>query len=231
MNVDASRLKIQFCAQKSDGLTSRVNQLEALANADGQMSIIWSHGETKPTVSGQLEQGAGIPTVSAQVLAFGRWLEPNSAVRIEHAIDALRQNAAPFADIVTTLKGTPIEIAGRTSGGAAVIRLSNLSHERTAHAKLVNAHERIVNTVETLQMLMDKIEMPIWIRSGDGSLAWVNTNFAKAVECKDSDDVIERSAELFGGQALRQITEKRQAQGVFSGGALDNCCWWRSSRL
>ncbi len=197
--------------------TSRLNQLEALSAADGQQAIVWSKGDAKAAIVGALEKGSGAPTTRAQLLAFGRWLEPGSATRLEHSIEELRTNAHPFSDVVETLNGTPLEVTGRTSGGSAILRFANLSRERTAHAHLVSAHERVSRTTETLQSLMDKVDMPIWVRSADGRLSWVNQKFANAVECEDSDAVVEKHAELFGTQMLRSISLECSEKGSFAG--------------
>ena len=197
--------------------TSRLNQLEALSAADGQQAIVWSKGDAKAAIVGALEKGSGAPTTRAHILAFGRWLEPSSATRLEHSIEELRTNAHPFNDVIETLNGTPLEVTGRTSGGSAIVRFANLSRERTAHAHLVSAHERVSRTTETLQSLMDRVDMPIWVRTADGRLSWVNQKFADAVECEDSDAVVEKHAELFGSQMLRSISVECNERGSFAG--------------
>lgn len=198
-------------------MTSRLNQLEALSAAEGQQAIVWPKGDAKAAIIGALETGSGAPNTRSHILAFGRWLEPGSATRLEHSVEELRMNAKPFNDVIETLNGTPLEVSGRTSGGSAIVRFANLSRERTAHAHLVSAHERISRTVETLQELMDKVDMPIWLRGTDGSLAWVNAKFAEAVECEDSASVIEKKTELFGTQNLKAIAQECQNFGAFFG--------------
>lgn len=198
-------------------MTSRLNQLEALSAADGQQAIVWSKGDTKAAIVGALEQGTGAPTTRAHILAFGRWLEPSSATRLEHSVEELRANAQPFNDVLETHNGTPLEVTGRTSGGSAIVRFANLSKERTAHAHLISAHERVSQTIETLQELMDKVDMPMWVRASDGSLSWVNAKFAEAVECEDSATVVEKKVELFGTQTLRAIAHECGEEGSFTG--------------
>lgn len=198
-------------------LTSRLGQLEALSAAEGQQAVIWSGTDAKPAIVGELETGSGAPKDQNQFLAFGRWLQPRSAAKLEHAIDELREKATPFNEIVETMNGTPIEVTGRTSGASAIVRFANLSNERKTHALLTSAHSRVVETMETLQCLMDKVDAPIWIRSGTGELSWVNSAFAKAVECNDSATTIYKKAELFGTQSRRTLAETCSIEGSFSG--------------
>ena len=194
---------------------SRLSQLEALSAAEGQQAIIWQDGHSKPSIIGTLDPKTGAPNTKAHILAFGRWLQPGSATRIEHAIDELRRNAQTFTDVLETINGTPLEVSGRTSGGSAIVRFANLSEERAAHAKLVADHERVSGTMETLQALMDKVDMPIWVRASNGSLSWVNNRFANAVDCDDSAAAAEQKAELFGAQTLRAISQQCKETGSF----------------
>ncbi|WP_053998234.1 sensor histidine kinase [Ahrensia marina] len=202
---------------KVGNLTARLNQLEALAAAEGQQAIIWSNDESKPTIVGSLNADSGAPTSRAHVLAFGRWLESRSATILEHSIEDLRQNAKSFCEIIQTNNGTPIEASGRTSGSSAIVRFSDLSRERKANAQLSISHERVINTLETFQKLMDELNMPIWLRDQQGKLAWVNESYARSVDCSDSAAVVSSKAELFGTQALKAIADARLSEQKFEG--------------
>lgn len=202
---------------KVGNLTSRLNQLEALAAAEGQQAVIWSSNDSKPTIVGSLDASSGAPASHAHVLAFGRWLESRSATILEHSIEDLRQNAKPFCEIIQTNNGTPIEVSGRTSGSSAIVRFCDLSKERKASAQLSISHERVVNTLETLQKLMDELNMPIWLRDKQGNLSWVNESYAKSVDCADSTAVVGSKAELFGTQALKSIVDARESANKFAG--------------
>lgn len=194
---------------------SRLSQLEALSAAEGQQAIIWQNGASKPFIVGSLDLKTDGPTSKTDILAFGCWLQPGSAARLEHAVDELREKALVFTDVIETVNGTPLEVSGRTSGGSAIVRFANLSDERAMHAKLVADHERVSGTMETLQALMDKVDMPIWVRASNGNLSWVNRKFAEAVECEDSAATTEQKSELFGAQALRAISQQCSQSGFF----------------
>ncbi|WP_424993205.1 ATP-binding protein [Oceaniradius stylonematis] len=202
---------------KVSALTGRLSQLETLAASEGQRAIVWSDEPNKPAaVIGTLGARSGAPESRSEFLAFGRWLEPRSAARIEQAIARLRDHALPFDDLVQTPTGNPVEVTGRTSGGSAIVRFVSLSGERADHARLIADHARVVETLETLQGLMDQSDMPVWLRSADGALAWVNRAYADAVECADADAVVAERAELFGTQAGKTIAQQRQADGHFA---------------
>ncbi len=198
-------------------LNSRINQLEALATAEGQRAVVWTDRNTKPTVTGKLDAITGAPDNRSEFLAFGRWLEPRSATRLDHAIGALRDDAIPFGDVIQTSLGTPIEVTGRTVGGSAVVRFANLSGERAEHARVRAEYQRVVETLETLQTLLDSSRIPVWLRRKDGSLTWVNRAYGEAVEMAQTGDAVRRQAELFGTQTGRSIAAKRETEGAFAG--------------
>lgn len=203
---------------KLSALGARINQLETLAASEGQRAVVWSDDRSTPAaVIGSLGARTGAPDARSEFLAFGRWLEPRSAARLEQAIGRLRDGAEPFEDMVMTSVGVPIEVSGRTSGGSAIVRFVSLAGQRADHARLAADHAQIVQTLETLQALMDRSDMPVWLRSADGDLAWVNRAYAEAVECADADAVVAARSELFGNQAGRQIAEQRVEAGAFTG--------------
>jgi signal transduction histidine kinase len=205
---DALRGKVQ-------ALNSQVATLEALARTDGQRAVIWEDKDQKPAIVGSLDATTGAPGDRAAFLAFGRWLEPRSAARIENLVAELRDEAKPFSDTIETRAGVPLEVTGRTNGSSAVVRFANLVGERATGAKLALEHNRVVQTLETLQALMDALDTPVWLRNAEGGLTWVNRSFADAVRLGSSAEVVAEKAELFGGQALAKIGAGREADGSY----------------
>ncbi|WP_306118440.1 MULTISPECIES: PAS domain-containing sensor histidine kinase [unclassified Roseitalea] len=201
---------------KISAMGSRMNQLEALSGADGQRAVVWTDKDVRPAIIGRLDSHVGAPEGRSDFLAFGRWLEPRSAARLDEAISRLRDNAVAFHDVVQTSLGAPVEVIGRTAGGSAVVRFTSLVGERADHARLVAEHTRLVETLDTLKALLNQADMPVWLRNGRGELAWVNRAYAEAVECDGLDAVIARQAELFGSAAKSQIIQQRASDGHFA---------------
>lgn len=196
-------------------MNAHMSQLEALATTDGQRAVIWEDRDKKPAVIGSLEAATGAPSDRGGFLAFGRWLEPGSAARIERLITDLRDEARPFVDTVETRGGAPLEVIGRTNGSSAVVRFSNLSGERAVNAQLALDHNRVVQTLETLQELLDALNAPVWLRDSQGKLTWVNRAFAKATRHETSAEAVAGASELFGSQALQKISAGREDGGAF----------------
>ncbi|MEM1376849.1 MAG: ATP-binding protein [Pseudomonadota bacterium] len=183
----------------------RLTQMEALSSVDGQRAIVWAAGAKSPIIIGSLDPQTGAPEATSEFVAFGRWLTSESAQAIDHEVAALRTNAKTFFITVETKSGAHLDVTGRTAAGSAIIRFSNLSPAREQLARLHDEQRRIVDTLNTMQALLDKVDIPFWLRGHDGKLTWANQAYAKAVDCSGNPEVIEKQAELFGAQARTAI--------------------------
>ena len=176
--------------------------------------VIWD-GQSPVQFLGSLPPHSGAPLSNADFLAFGRWLEPTSASRIDHAIGSLRSSATAFDIEVETQRGHLLEVQGRTSGGRAFVRFAALTNTRADIAGLKADRDRLVAATETLHALLDMIDMPVWLRDNEGRLNWVNQSYAHAVDAKDSSDVVKRNLELLGTQARERIKAERLSNRPF----------------
>ncbi len=176
--------------------------------------VIWD-GQSPAQFLGSLPLHTGAPPANADLLAFGRWLEPVSAARIDHAIDSLRAHANSFDIEVETQRGHLLEAQGRTSGGRAFVRVAPLSNTRAELAGLKIERDRLVGAIETLQGLLDTIDMPVWLRDIDGRLNWANQAYGNAVEAVSGADAVERGLELLGTQARARIKSERLTDRPF----------------
>ncbi|MCI5077568.1 PAS domain-containing sensor histidine kinase [Oricola sp.] len=200
---------------KVSALNVQVARLETLATTEGQRAVIWEDRDRKPVIIGTLTPETGAPPERSAFLAFGRWLEPASATQLDHLVAELREEAKPFSVTVETRRGVPLDVIGRTNGSSAVLRFENLSGERAEHARLALEHGRVVDTLETLQALLDSLDAPFWLRSSDGALAWVNRAFAQATGHAQPVETIAANAEFLGNQALKAILTNRDDAGCY----------------
>src|ERR1051325_9341364 len=107
-------------------LRSEIDRLKALLLAEPQVLVEWPAAGDQPEIVGDttLLVMGGVPE---RVLAFGAWLEPADAQRVEQAVDTLRAEGRGFAMALTTLSGRPVEVEGRAVAGRAVLRLRDVS--------------------------------------------------------------------------------------------------------
>ncbi|MGB7432655.1 MAG: ATP-binding protein [Ahrensia sp.] len=200
---------------KLNTATTRLNQLEALATAEGQAALIWTGPDPRGELLGRLEKGCGAPDQRASFAAFGRWLEPLSAARLEQAISDLRSDGKPFTDVFETATGMPIDVQGRTSADSAIVRFANIAGERADYQRLRSNYAQVHDTLETFQNLLDQIDSPVWLRESSSRLAWANKAYLDAVEKDALSPSYDRSAELFGGQSLAAMEQRVQSDGSY----------------
>ncbi|WP_439618653.1 ATP-binding protein [Shinella sp.] len=182
-----------------------VSRLQALIGDKNRRIVVWDGLSDKPEFLGQLPAETGAPQADRDFLAFGRWLKSNSAVEIERAVERLRSQAQSFDLIIETSREEVIEAQGRVSGGQAFVRFVALNNLRAEAAELKLERDRLVQALTTLHGLLDQIDLPVWQRAADGSLAWVNEAYAEAVEAKDAASAVREGRELLPTIAREKI--------------------------
>ncbi len=191
-----------------------ISRYESLIVENDRLYAIWD-GQSPAQFIGSLPDDSGAPRPGADFLAFGRWLDAPSASRIEHAIDSLRSDANGFDIEIETQRGQLVEAQGRTSGGRAFVRFAPLTNMRAELARLNVERDRLVAAMETLQSLLDAVDMPVWLRDDEGHMTWVNQAYVHAVEAVDGADAINRDLELLGTQSRRKIAAERTLDRPF----------------
>jgi signal transduction histidine kinase len=157
------------------------DRAEMLLGAERQILVRWPGGAEEPVIEGD-------PTLvdqsltSRRVLAFGSWLEPNDAARIDAGLGRLRDRGEAFRLTLRTSKGNYVDAEGRTAGGIALLRLRDVSEDRQAHLAAAAAAETTQRELAVLQAFLDSIDDPIWLRTAEGDLAWTNRAYARAVD-------------------------------------------------
>jgi signal transduction histidine kinase len=192
-------------------------QSSALIDVDDQRLVLWPNADTQPIILGNLPSATGIPVERGQFLAFGRWLEPDSAAAVDGAIDRLRRRAEGFDLNLRTYSGALLEAQGRTSGAAAFVRFVDLTGDRAMLAQLEGEHRHLASTLDTVQSLMQSLHVPTWMRSADGRLSWVNDCYLEAVGAESVDAVVAKNVELLSAEDRKQASLALEKDGTFRG--------------
>lgn len=201
---------------KTMELQAEIVRLKTLLLSEPQVLVAWAVASDEVEILGEtgLIVGDHLPE---RVLAFGAWLEPAAAQRMEQAVETLRAEGRGFVMTLTTTAGRPVEAEGRAVGGRAVLRLRDVSGIERELIDLAARHDRLQSDAETLKALLDTLPAPVWARDGAGRLVFVNAAYANAVEAKDSIDAVERELEMLDRGARHDITRARSVNEAYSG--------------
>ena len=130
---------------------------EAIFKAEPQVLFFWEHDEGLQVVTHTLNSVPGLPYDQAELVRFGTWLEPSTAVDLNQALDNLFAEGRAFNVFLKTTAGGHVEADGRATGTRAVLRFRdvagtkrdivrildqnrNLAHEMRNYRSLLNAH-------------------------------------------------------------------------------------------
>jgi signal transduction histidine kinase len=189
-------------------LEIRLNEAESAIASEAHVLVIWrGRGDTPERIAGSMHGAAHLPEAPETLLDFGQWLERDSALALIESLYALRNTGEPFNIGIRTLRDELLEADGRTAGGLATLRFRPLAGERRNVAALANDAHKLGKQVERLSAVLDAAPLPVWLRSADGKLAWVNQAYVASVEAHDSDVVIKGGIEI----ANRATLDKSRA--------------------
>ena len=117
-------------------LTASLERSDALLASRDARTIIWDGVAEKPDLVGSMPKSSGVPQERSHFLAFGRWLAPQSAARLDRAVFALRERGTGFEMQCETITGQLLEVQGRRAGTTAFVRFLGLSDLQAQIARL-----------------------------------------------------------------------------------------------
>lgn len=121
-----------------------------------------------------------------------------------------------FTTTLKTRTGTYVEALGRTTGGAVVLRLRDLTGERQMQAELAARNAKISGELHMLHALLDAMPAPAWQRDAEGNLIWANQAYAEAVDMTDADLAIKEGATFLDAAARTAMAVQRNEDGCFN---------------
>ncbi|MDD7909776.1 ATP-binding protein [Pseudovibrio exalbescens] len=195
---------------------ARIDRLENILETEDSLMLVWEGAERIPAVAGHLPDSLNFPEGINQLLEYEAWLETKSAEALRAYLDHLRTHGEPFRLTLSTTNGVYLEATGRTAGGAAVLRLRDLTGDRQASARLSEQNEKLQNQLEGIRSLLDALPGPAWQRDDAGKLVWVNTAYLDAVEASTLADVLSKGAELLDAKGRMKLSTMRETNGVYS---------------
>ena len=174
---------------------SRLEQAQKFLSSEAQILIAWTGVDSAPDV--HISTIKSLEGLSPQsLLSFHSWLSSEPAQTLEVAIGRLRLNGEGFSLSMTSRAGVHFDIQGRAIGSCAVMRIREISGDRLELLSMRARYQEMENELASLCALLDASSVPVWIRNQDGSIIFVNSAYAAAVEAKDPADVLTRGVEL-----------------------------------
>jgi signal transduction histidine kinase len=199
-------------------LQVEADRFRALLFAEPQVLISWAAGDNRPQISGDIS--LLIPQDAQQspqrILAFGTWLSPEPALRMDHAVNALRDAGEGFLLNLTTSTGRSIEAMGRAVGGQAIVRIRELSGLRRELAEMTLRHKGLLEETEMLRGFAASVPWPIWARRAAGGLMFANAAYARATEAGSVADAVQRDLELLDSGDRNEMSRALNDNSAFS---------------
>lgn len=196
-------------------LSSAHDRAEILIGAESQIVVSWESRDAQPRIEGDpTTLGAGIG--GRRILAFGSWLGAADASAIEAALQRLRERGEAFRMTLKTNAGRFIDAEGRALGGRAILRLRDITGERAELMKVQREFKRIHDELERLRTVLHSVDQPVWLRDGEGKLAWANAAYLAAIEAESVEDARGRKLELLDSAAREQAAKQREAGKRFA---------------
>jgi len=198
---------------------------ESIIKAEPQALVLWEQGQGARVMMHTLAGIDGLPTRHAELLKFGAWLDAASAQALKDGLDRLFAAGRPFSQLLKTCAGGYVEADGRATGGRAILRLREVTGRKRDLSRILDQHRLLVRSAQSSRALLDALPMPVWFRSDDGRVEWVNEAYVKAVEAGSEAEVRERQIELLETRqrervkrALKKAAPYRERAHIISGG-------------
>lgn len=185
---------------------------EAVIKAEPHILFYWDHDHEAHVVAQTLGNVAGLPSSRDDILRFGQWLEAVSAAQIKTNLDELFRSGKSFNIILRTKAADHVEAEGRASGGRAILRLSEVAGYKRDLARIIDQHQWLARDIRSMRALLNAMPMPVWLKTRDGRLSWINKAYVEAVESGSEDEVLMRQIELLDSRE-RQKALKSIAKG------------------
>jgi PAS domain-containing protein len=194
---------------------AKLDRAALMLRSEPQILVSWDRLDAEPTIEGDFALVADSP-LSSRVLAFGSWLNPAQAAKIEEATERLLTRGEAFAAAVVSLRGRHLELDGRPVSGSAMMRIRDISGERLQLAQLRESFAEADGALDGLRRAVEAADMPAWARDATGEIVWCNAAYAHAVDAPDTEAAIASRSEMFDPAARREATAALKETGVWT---------------
>lgn len=216
--------------EKSAGIEDEMRRLQLLLATEPQVILRWPAAEPAPETA--TDAGAfGDPEVLGQggqlvdILGRRRFrsgakllaavegaLSTEEAPAFRKGIAALRETGEPFTMRLALGETGGFIAEGRPLGRETAVWIKEIAPERQEIHRLKRELGTAEHELGLFQELLDRLPSPVWRRTADLKLGWVNAAYVKAVEAASADAAVEAGVELDRAESAlaREAAEKAE---------------------
>ena len=182
----------------------RLEIAETLSAGESQTLLLWEAGRPPRLHATGIDARHGVPEDAGSILG-GTWLEAAARDAFRAGATRLASGGKPFRLTARTEAGGAVQVSGEARGSIAVLRIADVTTERKAVRDMEDKAARIGRDAQLTRALFEALSVPVWFRSADGRIDWVNSAYVRAVDGFSREDVRARQVELL---------ETRQRSGL-----------------
>ncbi len=201
-------LRARADARATHDLNNRLEML--VAGSPAQAMVVRADGRVE--TSRRLTDWLGLdnmPRDLSELVARDGGLPEDQAKSLSDHVTAAQKGAKPFhmtvrakdSERALIVVGVRAPEAMHAPGGV-ILWFLDATESQNEIARLQRDANRLRTAFDALQALIEAAPIPMWYRGADLRLLMVNTAYVRAVEGKDSEDVVTRGLELVEGAGL-----------------------------
>ena len=201
-------LRARADARATHDLNNRLEML--VAGSPAQAMVVRADGRVE--TSRRLADWLGLdnlPRDLSELVARDGGLPEDQAKALSDHVTAAQKAAKPFhmtvrakdSERALIVVGVRAPEAMHAPGGV-ILWFLDATESQNEIARLQRDANRLRTAFDALQALIEAAPIPMWYRGADLRLLMVNTAYVRAVEGKDSEDVVTRGLELVEGAGL-----------------------------
>jgi len=152
---------------------------ESYLNLQQQCAVFWNRQTSQFWMIGTIIQNEAqdfiIPQDIEKFLDFAAWLPPHVAQNLAQAIIELEKNATSFDLNIEKEDNTPwLCLKGQCLGSYMMLSFLPIGVRAQENWQQKSRADDLELRLTTLQMLLDEVKQPIWMRDHDGVISWGN---------------------------------------------------------
>lgn len=202
---DRLRRRVREADERIAELRARAEHAEGLLSADQQILVVWEPDGGGLDIRGDRGGSPDLPERTEEVLAFGKWLSPESAGELDELVARLRGRGESFNVMLKTRAGGYVEADGRIAAGRAALRLRDLAGQRRELAEIYHRHKQLKSEVDAMRGLLDGLPMPAWVRDEDHRLSWANAAYARVMGAPSGEAAVAEKADLLSAGSVTEV--------------------------